>query len=114
MNLQERQTVLLGEKAMHPKHYDTGTWYWDEPFFSGGAGGTQRGFGQASKGEGIRVVRDANSMDIAFRYNWGSAHLSGAQFLFADGSVRLIPYGTPPLQVQSLLTPNGGEVTPEL
>jgi prepilin-type N-terminal cleavage/methylation domain-containing protein/prepilin-type processing-associated H-X9-DG protein len=105
-------TVLVGEKAMHPKNYTTGTWYWDEPFFTGGSGGTQRGFGQVSDGQGVSVVRDSPDMGFAFRYNWGSAHPSGAQFLFADGSVRTVPYGTPPSQVRAILTPNGGEVAP--
>lgn len=104
-------TVLVGEKAMDPKNYFTGTWYWDEPFFTGGAGGTQRGFGQAKIGEGMTVVRDSVSMGFAYRYNWGSAHSAGAQFLFADGSVRNVSYSTPAAVVLAILTPDGGEVT---
>jgi prepilin-type processing-associated H-X9-DG protein len=106
-------TVLAGEKAMHPKNYTTGTWYWDEPFFTGGSGGTQRGFGQVNQGEGVTVLRDATNMGFAFRYNWGSPHPAGAQFLFADGSVRTVSYRTPPAQVLAILTPRGGEVAPE-
>ena len=49
-------TVLLGEKAMNPLNYSTGTWYWDEPFFTGGSGGTQRGSGLAPS-DGTAVVR---------------------------------------------------------
>src|SRR5262249_58847202 len=29
-------TALVGEKAMDPANYDTGSWYYDEPFFTGG------------------------------------------------------------------------------
>jgi prepilin-type processing-associated H-X9-DG protein len=94
------QTVLAGEKAVDAANYTTGSWYWDEPFFAGGSGGTQR-FGTA-------VVPDAPKG--FFRDNWGSAHPAGAQFLFADGSVRLVPHGTPPATVRALLTPGGGEV----
>jgi prepilin-type N-terminal cleavage/methylation domain-containing protein len=95
------QTILLGEKAMDRSLYSTGTWFWDEPFFVGGSAGTMRGENQ--------VLRDA-PMGLAFRQNWGSAHTSGAQFLLADGSVHLIPFGTDPNMVHALRTPAGGEV----
>ena len=97
------QTLLVGEKAMNPKDYTSGTWFWDEPFFLGGSGGTQRG--------GTEVVRDAEG--IVFQQNWGSPHASGAQFVFADGHVGNVPYGTAPSVVQALMTPNGGEVVPD-
>ena len=99
-------TILIGEKSMNPKDYTTGTWYWDEPYFLGGSGGTQRW--------GLNVLPDAPNMGLAFRYNWGSAHENGANFLFADGSVRIVPYSTSPIQLSALLTPNGGEVAPDL
>jgi prepilin-type N-terminal cleavage/methylation domain-containing protein/prepilin-type processing-associated H-X9-DG protein len=105
-------TVLVGEKAMNPANYTTGTWYWDEPFFTGGAGGTQRGRGPRP-GDGTGVVRDDRGMGFSFFYNWGSAHPSGAQFVFADGSVRPLVYGTSPSVVLALLTPQGGEPNPE-
>jgi prepilin-type N-terminal cleavage/methylation domain-containing protein/prepilin-type processing-associated H-X9-DG protein len=94
------QTVLAGEKAMDPKNYRSGTWFWDEPFFVGGAGGTYR--------DGDQLLRDARG--VKFPFNWGSSHPSGAQFLFADGSARLLAYGTPAATVKALLTPAGGEV----
>ncbi|MFL5243656.1 MAG: DUF1559 domain-containing protein [Gemmataceae bacterium] len=106
-------TMLVGEKAMMPKNYRSGTWYWDEPFFSGGLGGTQRGFGDPAQGQGVRILRDSPDMGLSFQYNWGSAHTGGAQFLFADGSVHLIAHGTNPALVLALLTPAGGEVIAE-
>ena len=102
------QTIMAGEKAMNPTMYRTGTWYWDEPYFVGGSGGTQRGFG-TKPDEGVTVIRDSADMGFAYRYNWGSAHPTGAHFLFCDGSVRLMPFGTDPTLVQALLTPAGGE-----
>jgi prepilin-type processing-associated H-X9-DG protein len=105
-------TVLVGEKAMHPRNYVAPTWYWDEPFFLGGSGGTQRGFA-GQRGEGTTIVRDSPDMGLLFRYNWGSAHPAGAQFLFADGSVRQLRYGLPNSTVLALLTPQGGEVADE-
>jgi prepilin-type N-terminal cleavage/methylation domain-containing protein/prepilin-type processing-associated H-X9-DG protein len=94
-------TIVIGEKAMNPDHYATGTWFWDEPFFLGGSGGTMRG--------GSEVLRDARGID--FRQNWGAAHRGGAQFLFADGSVHLFRFGTTPNVVTALRTPDGGEVS---
>jgi prepilin-type N-terminal cleavage/methylation domain-containing protein len=94
------QTIVVGEKAMDPRNYLTGTWFWDEPFFVGGSGGTMRG-------ESL-VLRDA--VGIEFRQNWGAAHPAGAQFLLADGSVHPIPYGTNVNVIDALRTPAGGEV----
>ncbi len=85
---------------MDPRNYRTGTWFWDEPFFAGGSGGTARGESQ--------ILRDARG--IQFQQNWGAAHPAGAHFLFGDGSVRLVRHGTPPAVVHALRTPNGGEV----
>jgi prepilin-type N-terminal cleavage/methylation domain-containing protein/prepilin-type processing-associated H-X9-DG protein len=96
------QTVLLGEKSMNPSNYSTGTWFWDEPFFLGGSQGTQR--------KGTAILHDSVNMGVNFKNNWGAAHPSGAQFLFADGSVRLLAYETSLDTVAALLTPNGGEV----
>jgi prepilin-type N-terminal cleavage/methylation domain-containing protein len=106
------QTILVGEKAMHPKNYDRGTWYWDEPYFVGGSGGTQRGFG-TQPGEGTTIVPDSPEMGNLFRFNWGAAHPAGPYFVFADGSVRHLAYGISQGRVRALLTPAGGEVVPE-
>lgn len=107
------QTILVGEKAMHPKDYQSGTWYWDEPFFLGGSGGTKRGFQSVPGTDGFVVLRDSVSMGYEFRYNWGAPHPAGAQFLFIDGSVHTLRHGTPTTVVSALLTPNGGEVPSE-
>jgi hypothetical protein len=95
-------TILAGEKSLNPANYKTGTWYWDESFFTGGAGGTQRGFGTRS-GEGYTLLHDSIGMGTNFRYNWGSAHSSGAQFVHGDGSVHLLTYDTSPQAMLNLL-----------
>ncbi len=97
-------TILVGEKAMDPRNYESRTWYWDEPYFAGGSGGTQR--------SGSLLLPD--SRGNFFPNNWGSAHIAGAQFVFADGSIHLIPYATATSVVQALLTPAGGEVVPDI
>jgi prepilin-type N-terminal cleavage/methylation domain-containing protein len=96
-------TVLVGEKAVDPQVNTPNTWYWDEPFFLGGAGGTYRWKDL--------VLRDGPGID--YKGNWGAAHDAGAEFLFGDGSVRLVNFATPPATVHGLLTPDGGEVVPD-
>jgi prepilin-type N-terminal cleavage/methylation domain-containing protein len=92
-------TVLVGEKAMDPRSFNTGSWYWDEPVFSGGSGGTDRW--------GTAVIADGAG--AAFPTNWGSSH-SAALFLFGDGSVRPLRFGLNGDVVFALLTPDGGEI----
>jgi prepilin-type N-terminal cleavage/methylation domain-containing protein len=93
-------TILVGEKAMDQRSYNTGSWYWAEPIFSGGSGGTDRW--------GTAVIPDG--IDTPFPTNWGSAHLADALFLFGDGSVRPLRFGLDGGVVFALLTPAGGEV----
>jgi type II secretory pathway pseudopilin PulG len=97
-------TILVGEKSMAPQDYSSGTWYWDEPFFTGGSDGTVR--------SGTRILQDSHALEegLQFRWNWGSPHTVGAQFIFADGSVRQVAYATPQSIIAALLTPSGGEV----
>jgi prepilin-type N-terminal cleavage/methylation domain-containing protein len=93
-------TILVGEKSMDPRGYTSGSWYWNQPVFSGGSGGTAR--------LGTYVYPDA--VGVPFEDHWGSAHTAGSQFLFADGSVRIISFATPHTEVLKMLTPQGGEV----
>jgi len=97
------QTILIGEKAADPKVMTPHSWYWDEPLFLGGSGGTSRG--------GFLILQDA--IGINYKGNWGSAHSGGAQFLFGDGSVHLLAFGTPWMTVLALSTPDGGDVVPD-
>jgi prepilin-type N-terminal cleavage/methylation domain-containing protein/prepilin-type processing-associated H-X9-DG protein len=99
------RTILAGEKAMAPENYTSGTWWWDEPFFLGGSDSTSR--------KGTEFNRDTDWTALQTRENWGSAHASGANFLFADGSVRLLNYSIDPAQFQAYLTPSGGEAVPD-
>jgi prepilin-type N-terminal cleavage/methylation domain-containing protein/prepilin-type processing-associated H-X9-DG protein len=95
-------TILVGEKSMDPRHYASGSWYWNQPVFSGGSGGTNRA--------GTYVYQDRIFAQFEFADHWGSAHPGGAQFLFADGSVRNLSYTIPHTEVLKMLTPRGGEV----
>ncbi len=92
-------TILVGEKAFDPHVEQPTSWYWDEPFFLGGSKGTSRG--------GVAILHDGRG--IPYKENWGAAHPSTANFLFADGSVRPLAFGTDLTTLSALLTPDGGE-----
>jgi prepilin-type processing-associated H-X9-DG protein len=92
----------VAEKALNPLLYDTGTWFNDEPFFFGNTPGSRR--------TGTLVLKD--SLGALPQNNWGSAHPGGANFLFADGSIRMLTYQTADPVVHALLTPSGGEDVP--
>jgi prepilin-type N-terminal cleavage/methylation domain-containing protein len=93
-------TVLAGEKVIDPRAYETGAWYYDEPFFTGGADGTHR--------EGTELFQDAVGVNVVT--NWGSIHPISATFVFADGAIHDLPYRIDPNIFKALLTPNGHEV----
>jgi prepilin-type N-terminal cleavage/methylation domain-containing protein len=92
-------TVLIGEKGLNTLTYETGSWYGDEPFFLSWSGSTIRATRLLMKDVPIPL-----SSEI-----WGSAHISGAQFGFADGSVRLVAYDTSRDVISALMSPAGGE-----
>jgi prepilin-type N-terminal cleavage/methylation domain-containing protein len=95
-------TILVGEKSIDPRAYNTGGWYWDEPIFSGNNGGCAR--------NGVCVYRDGPGVN--FPNNWGSAHVASTRFLFADGSVHKVSFGISTAVLHAYLTPRGGEPAP--
>ncbi len=95
-------TIFVGEKSMDPRAYNTGGWYWDEPVFTGGAGGT------GCNGTGL--YRDG--VGVNFPNNWGGPHPTGAMFLFGDGDVCLLSYSVSAADFAAALTPSGGEPPP--
>jgi prepilin-type processing-associated H-X9-DG protein len=95
------QTVLVGEKAFDRRVNIPTSWLNDEPFFTGGSGGTGR--------RGSQVVPDAFGNPAADS-GWGSPHPGGTQCVFADGSVHLISFTIPANTMHALLTPAGGEI----
>jgi prepilin-type N-terminal cleavage/methylation domain-containing protein len=93
-------TILVGEKAMDRREFTTGSWYWNEPVFSGGSGGTVRW--------GTEIIPDGK--ETPFVPNWGSSHIGSSQFLFGDGAVHPLRFGLDNNVMGALLSPNGGEV----
>ena len=111
-------TVLMGEKAMAASAVVSGTWYWDEPFVMGGTGGTGRcgdelypdtqltAFPDRASGSGWTVGSESCGGG-----NWGNpSSAGGPQFVFADGSVRSVRYGTPSANVRLMMRPMDGQV----
>jgi prepilin-type N-terminal cleavage/methylation domain-containing protein/prepilin-type processing-associated H-X9-DG protein len=79
-------TIYVGEKSIDPGMYNhTVSNSWDENIFSGAYGGTCR--------SDVILIRDfvGNNGNNNF---WGSAHTAGAQFVFCDGSVRMMNFST--------------------
>jgi prepilin-type N-terminal cleavage/methylation domain-containing protein len=100
-------TILAGEKVLDPRAYNTGGWYNDEPFFTGGADGTSRkGIGLLQDAVGVPLFDPADSSHNAY---FGSIHPASATFLFADGAVRNLSYTMDLTTFHALLTPNGHE-----
>jgi prepilin-type N-terminal cleavage/methylation domain-containing protein/prepilin-type processing-associated H-X9-DG protein len=91
-------TLWGGEKSLSGQRYVCTDWTWDEAAFYGGFGGTGR--------TGWQVVSDSRT-SAGGQNSWGAPFSGGAPFLFYDGHVRMIPFGT---DLTSLLTSNGGEV----
>jgi prepilin-type N-terminal cleavage/methylation domain-containing protein len=111
-------TIFVGEKAMAQRSYSAGTWYWDEPYVMGGTGGTGRcgdelysdtqlnSFPDLASGAGWTVGSESCGGG-----NWGTpSSAGGPQFVFGDGSVRTVRYGTPPAIVRLMIRPADGGV----
>ena len=110
-------TIFFGEKAMAASAISAGSWYWDEPYVMGGTGGTGRcgiefysdsqlsPFPDLASGPGWTVGGESCGGG-----NWGTPAAGGPQFVFGDGSVRTIRYGTPPAMVQLMIRPADGQV----
>lgn len=92
--------VLVGEKWLDPLAYASGGWLLDGPALVGGS---------TSARTGGRVERDHSpeplALDTPSLDAWGSAHPSGAHFLFAGGHVQLIRHGVSEQVLQRVLGP---------
>jgi len=110
-------TIFFGEKAMAGRAVATGGWYWDEPVVMGGTGGTGRcgdelysdlqlnSFPDLASGPGWIV-----GSEFCGGGNWGTPDSGGPQFVFGDGSVRTLHFGTPHAMVRLMIRPADGQV----
>jgi prepilin-type N-terminal cleavage/methylation domain-containing protein/prepilin-type processing-associated H-X9-DG protein len=75
-------TIYIGEKSVDPADYtNTCSCNWDEDIFSGQYGGENRWGNTIQADQGGSQTND-----------WGANHSSGAEFMFLDGHVQLIPW----------------------
>src|SRR6185437_3438245 len=80
-------TVFMGEKSLPVSYYSNppSALQGDETILTGGYFGTGR--------QGAGIIQDQiNNGPTPDLTDWGSPHPAGAQFVFCDGSVRLIAY----------------------
>jgi prepilin-type N-terminal cleavage/methylation domain-containing protein/prepilin-type processing-associated H-X9-DG protein len=109
-------TLLVGER---PPAYSLYWGWWfagsgDYPYF--GVPDVVMGSNeQRTKGGPSDYYRPGTLNDPADGdlYHFWSLHAGGCNFLFADGSVRFIPYAVSPDLLHNLATRNGGEVVNE-
>ena len=115
-------TVAVGKKGMAVFRYTAYTGaQWDDPAFASLGGCMRDGFNvyrdtppSALNGtwNGSSWTYTVGSSDVT-NNNWGAAYTSGCPFVFYDGSVHLIAYGTNlggSGGIADIMTHNGGEV----
>lgn len=103
-------TILAGQKFIASTLYTAGNWSFDGPLWSGGDNGTSRGY--RGWPQANDAISGALKLDSAFTGNdrvFGGPYASGVLFVFFDGSVHSITYGT---DVTLFLDPTDGQVLP--
>ena len=94
-------TVFVGERA-YDATVQSASWYYDEGYFVGGSKGTGRD----------APVLTPDGPNINYKDNWGSAHASGVNFVFGDGSVRTLDYDISPDAMAGFLSPGTDDELP--
>jgi len=97
-------TMMISEKRLDTRNYMVGDWHDDCGWGDAWDPDVVRYTGQAV---GANPRRDAPGVS---GYDFGSAHPTGINALFGDGSVRIIGYQVDPTTFNALGTRNGGEV----
>ena len=110
-------TIFVGEKAMAARAMSAAVWYWDEPYVMGGTGGTGRCGDELYQDAQLNAFPERASgagwtegTESCGGGNWGTPSPGGPQFLFGDGSVRMVRFSTPPPTVRLLIRPADGLV----
>jgi prepilin-type N-terminal cleavage/methylation domain-containing protein/prepilin-type processing-associated H-X9-DG protein len=85
-------TILVGEKRLIPAQYMSGAWHDDRGWTDGWDPDIMR-LTSAPFGPDISAQRDQDSGTVGdIGYHFGSAHATGMNTAFADGSVKFVPY----------------------
>jgi prepilin-type N-terminal cleavage/methylation domain-containing protein/prepilin-type processing-associated H-X9-DG protein len=85
------KTMVIGEKRLRPTKYGTGEWHDDRGWSDGWDPDIMRStmFPFAADAE---LPDTSRGGDHVLPYGFGSAHASGMNAMFADGSVRMLSY----------------------
>jgi prepilin-type N-terminal cleavage/methylation domain-containing protein len=103
-------TILAGQKSLAVSWYNNGAWSFDGPLWSGGDNGTSRGYrGWPQMTDQISGSLTLDSAITGNNRNFGGPYAGGVLFVFFDGSVRTIAYGT---DITWFLDPTDGNVVP--
>ncbi len=103
-------TILAGQKFIAVPQYQATNWSYDGGLWTGGDNGTGRGYKGFPQADD--TIYGTLKADAAFTGNdrvFGGPYQSGVLFVFFDGSVRTIPFGT---DVTWFLDPKDGNVIP--
>jgi prepilin-type N-terminal cleavage/methylation domain-containing protein len=106
-------TILAGQKSLAVSRYTNGGWSFDAPLWSGGDNGTSRGYRgwpQSTDEITSSLIKDPTGPTSGNNRAFGGPYPSGVLFVFFDGSVHSIPYGT---DIRWFLDPTDGNVTPQ-
>lgn len=89
-------TYLIGEKYLNPDHYTTGTTQWTDNrgMYQGEDADTCGWSVNGSDVERLRPMQDTRGLNRD--YTFGGSHAGSLQMVFADGSVRPVPYEIDP------------------
>jgi prepilin-type N-terminal cleavage/methylation domain-containing protein/prepilin-type processing-associated H-X9-DG protein len=81
-------SIYIGEKSVDPSDYTNQcSCNWDEDIFSGQYGGENRWGNTLQRDQSQTSTTNSSQTN-----DWGANHTSGAEFLFLDGHVQLIPW----------------------
>ncbi len=116
-------TLMIGEKHIRQDYAEGQGPYIDSSVFNGSRQGPNVSAGAWSKmvGSGVGLQKDplygTRPGEIGWERMFGSAHLTGVNFAFADGSVRNVPFSTDPVLLDQLarraLGPTERPATPD-
>lgn len=92
-------TVMAAEKSYNRRVQNGSNWFWDEPFFLGGSGGTVR----------WEASLCMDSAESQYQRNWGAAHPAGVNAVRCDGSIYRMNYSIAKEVFESALTIRSGD-----
>lgn len=115
-------TIMIGESYVDPNYVKDGQgmdyWTMGSPqsgsWVPGGAGGTEYSEGLGSTSVRMNSRLDPAVNGVLMEISFGSWHIGGAHFLFADGSVKFLNENINLATYQGLGSRDGGEVVSDL